>query len=191
MYYKLDSIFPRSGDDEAYYDFEDGLQFPGVKSWALGQPFPTALPNPIIVPITQIGDSDEPVVPCPFNDANMCLATPEIVAAMRSRGVDNIDVYPAILRDAATGREFEYFAVNIIGIMKVADLDESVWTNLDGEAKVDTIFEKLVVQEDEARGIDIFRLYEDTGTILISERVKRALEHIPFLTFQPVSKPKA
>jgi len=190
MYYKLDSTFPRSGEDEAYYHFKDGLQFPGVKSWASGQPFQSVLPNPIVVPIAQIGPSDEPVIPCPFNDGNMCLTTPEIVTAMRSRGVDNIDVYPALLRDTATGAEFEYFALNIIGIMKVADLDESEWTNLDGEAKMDTIFEKLVVKEDEIRGIDIFRLYEDTGTILISERVKRALEHIPFLTFQPVTKPK-
>lgn len=179
-------------DDNTYYDIDDGIQFDGVKSWALGRPFEKSPPNPIIVHIEKIGASLDPgVIPSPFHDAYMCLATPEIVSAMRSRGVNNIDAYPALLRDTATGAEFEYFAVNIIGIMKVADLDESEWTNLDGDAKMDTIFEKLVVKEDEIRGIDIFRLYEDTGTILISERVKRALEHIPFLTFQPVTKPKA
>lgn len=193
MYYKLDSKVPRSGEDDTYYHFKDGLQFPGVKSWASGQHFQAALPTPIVVPITQIGPpSDEPVIPCPFNDANMCLATPEIVTALHSGGVNNIDVYPAILRDTVTGIEFQYFAVNIIGgLVKAADIDKSEWTNIEGEAKADTIFEKLVVDESKTHGLDIFRMYEDTGTILINERIKKVLEHIPFLTFLPVIRPKS
>lgn len=186
MYYKLDCAFPMA-DDNTYYDIEDGLQFDGIKSWALGHTFAKSPPNPIIVPITKIGTSTDPiVVPSPFHDAFMCLATPDVVAAMKGCGVNSIDVYPAILQDTQTGVQFPYFAVNIIGIVKVADLDESEWTNLDGEAKMDTIFESLVIDSSRARNWDIFRMYEDTGTILISERVKRALEHIPFITFQPV-----
>ena len=72
--------------------------------------------------------------------------------------------------------------------MQVADLKKSEWENYDGEAKIDTHFEKLVVDENRCRGQEIFRMAEDTGTILIHERIKKELEAVgfPTLRFLPV-----
>ena len=61
-------------------------------------------------------------------------------------------------------------------------MDKLGWRRQNGHE-----FESLVIDSAKARSWDMFHMYEDTGTILISERVKRALEHIPFLTFQPVA----
>lgn len=186
MYYRLMSDYPMS-EDNVYYDVNDGIDFDGVRSWALGQRFDKSPPNPIVVPITLTGPWDDPQPP-PMVDGYMCLMNPQMIEALRSSGVDNIDIYPAVMRDTDTGKEFPYFGVNILGLFKVADLNRSEWVNLDGEAKLDTIFTDLVIDDSQTYGFHLFRLYESTGTILISERIKAALAHIPFLRFNPVSR---
>jgi hypothetical protein len=188
IYYKFDSTFPMT-DDDTYFDIDDGLDFEGIKSWALGAYFTAIPPNPIMVSITRIGESKDPnLIPIPFNDANMCLASPEVVNALKSVGVDNIQIFPAILKDSDTNKEYFYFALNIIGVQKVSDLSASEWTNFDDEARMDTIFESLLIDEKKVVDANIFRLHEDMGTIIISEALKRSLEKIPYLTFTPVSK---
>jgi hypothetical protein len=186
MYFQLRYNYPMTADN-TYYFIDDGIDFEGIDSWALGKLITQTPPNPIIVSITKIGDSDDPdLIPAPFIDAYMCLATPEIVSALQSAGVDNIQIFPAILKDTETNKEYKYYAVNIIGILKAADLDASEWVNFDGEAKMDTIFESLVIDKTKTRESYIFRLYEDTGTIIIHEKVKLALEKFEYLSFNPV-----
>lgn len=188
MYYKLDSEFPMT-DDETYFHISDGVAIDGIASWARGEPFTVTPPNPIVINIEKIGESDDPSLrPIAFNDANLCIAIPAIVDALIASGVNNIQSYPAVLRDVTTQQEYPYCAINIIGLIKAADLSKSDWVNLDGDARMDTVFLDLVLDTDKIRSYDLFRLYEDTGTIIISERVKKSLEHFPDLTFTPVSR---
>lgn len=187
MYYKLDSDFPMT-DDNTYFHISDGIEIDGIASWARGEPLIATPPNPIVITIEKIGDSDDlSLRPIAFNDANLCVAIPEIVDALIACGINNIQTYPAILRDVTTQKEYPYCAINIIGLIKAADLSKSDWINLDGEARMDTVFLDLVLDTDKIRSYDLFRLYEDTGTIIISEKVKKSLEHFPDLIFTPVS----
>jgi hypothetical protein len=187
VYYKLDSQFPMT-DDNTYFDIDDGITIDGIASWARGEPLTATPPNPIVIAIEKIGEADDDSLrPIAFNDANLCIATPEIVNALIACGVNNIQTYPAILKDVTTEREYPYFAINIIGLVKAADLKKSDWINLDGEARMDTVFIDLALDKDKIRGFDLFRLYEDTGTIIISEKVKKALENFADLTFLPVT----
>jgi hypothetical protein len=107
---------------------------------------------------------------------------------LRRCGVDNIDTYPAVLVDNANEREFRYFAVNILGLVAAADLSKSQWSNFDSAARLDTHFESLAVDPAKARGHLMFRLAEDTGTIIVHAKVKQALESagIPMLRFSQV-----
>ena len=187
MYYKLDSEFPMS-DEGVYFDVDDGVSIEGVRSWASGEALPDTLPGPIVIEIEKTGDADEDALrPIAFNDANLCIATPEIVEALRACGLPNLQFYPAVLRDRVSGKERPYFAINIIGCVAAADLKKSDWINLDGAARGDSVFLDLVLDKDKLPGLEIFRLAEDTGTIVVSARVKQALAHCEDLVFMPLA----
>lgn len=185
MYFRLRCEYPKD-DDGGYYMAKDGIDFEGVKSWALGAKFSQPPPDPIRVELIPVeGYTGEPAS---MFDEYMCLMRKEMVAALLGCGVDNLDVYSAVLFDANRPAKFEYFAVNIIGLVAAADLRKSEWTNYDGEPRIDTQFDTLVIDRDKARGLMMFRLAEDTAVIVVHERVKRALEAatIPLLRFLPV-----
>ncbi|HYD52538.1 MAG TPA: hypothetical protein VEA99_07920 [Gemmatimonadaceae bacterium] len=169
MYYALYCDFPRSPTD-GYLDIDDGIDIEGVESWSSGQRFAAPPRAPIVVTCTPEGEAEGP--PREMHDANLLLMSDRLVAALRGAGVDNIDTYPATLVHAQTGERWPYQAVNIIGLVRAADLGKSVWTNHDGEALFDTSFESLAVDERAARGQLLFRLAENTGTILAHERVR-------------------
>lgn len=187
MYYRLGYEYPVD-EDGGYYMIEDGVDFDGVHSWALGQPFTATLPNPIeldLVPVS--GFKGEP--PDMF-DGYMCLMSQLMIDAIVATGADNIDTYPAKLTDHKNGRQFDYRAVNIIGLIAAADLPKSQWENLDGEPRLDTHFTELVVDPAKTRGLGIFRMAEDTVSIIVHERLKAALQARDFksLTYANVIK---
>ena len=185
MYFKLDYDYPMD-EDGGYYVPKDGVDFDGIESWSLGRPFTQPPPDPIRLDLVPVGGfTGEPAA---MFDRYMCLMSPPIVDALRRSGVDNIDTYPVILVDAANEREFHYFGVNILGLVAAADLGKSQWSNFDGAARLDTHFDTLALDPAKARGHLMFRLAEDTGTIIVHEKVKQALESagIPGLQFIPV-----
>jgi len=185
MYFKLRYDIP-TDEEGGYYMPEDGLDFEGVESWALGRVFTKAPPDPIWIGLLPVADfTGEPSA---MFDRYMCLMNEPMVEALRRGGVDNIDTYPAILHDSVNGRQFRYLAVNILGLVAAADLSKSRWRNFDGAARLDTHFETLVVDPDSARGQLMFRLAEDTGTIIVHANIKQALESagIPGLKFVQV-----
>jgi len=181
MYYVLNYIYPRDEDDRTYM-IEDGIDFEGVRSWALGEPFTSPLPNPITLELVPIDDFQGN--PPEMFDGYICLMSTRMVKVIQTAGADNLDVYPAILEDKVNNRHFDYQAVNIVGLMAVADLQKSIWENLDGEAKFDTHFSETVIDASKARGQLIFRMAESTDTIIIHERVKEALETAGFETLR-------
>ena len=107
---------------------------------------------------------------------------------LKEAGVDNLDCYPAILTNVETGETYDYQAVNIIGTRMAADLDKSDWENFDGEAKTDTFFNKLTVDEEKAEGLLIFRLAESLSTVIVHQQVKDHIlgQGIDTLTFLEV-----
>jgi hypothetical protein len=182
MYFKLGYDYPMD-DDGGYYMPRDGLDFEGIESWALGRAFAKAPPDPIRIDLVPVQDFTG--APAAMFDRYMCLMSEPMVDVLRRAGVDNIDTYPAILQDSANEREFRYFAVNILGLVAAADLSKSQWTNFDGAPRLDTHFETLAVDPAKARGHLMFRLAEDTGTIIVHAKIKQALESagIPGLRF--------
>lgn len=185
-FFILDYEYPE-GEDGQHYMVDDGMDFDGVDSWALGRPFDQAPPNPIVITMSQSDPEWNGPRPPPMIDEYMCLMSEQIVDALKSIPVGNIDIYPAVLKDEEAGLEWRYYGVNIIGLVQSADLEKSKWLNLDGPARHDTVFTKTVVDPAKTMGLDMFRLAEDTGTIVISERVQRVLVGIPFVVLRPVN----
>lgn len=125
--------------------------------------------------INKNSDDHGPYMPAYLRDAYP-LFRDDLILAMRECGVDNLQAFDAIVHDSENGANYtNYKAVNIVGLMAVADMEKSVATVHEGPALIDVEFDKLVIDEKKARGAFMFRLAEATGTILVHERVRDCL----------------
>jgi hypothetical protein len=170
MYYVLDAEIPMDEND-GYLDIDDSMvEIDGIDSWSVGKKFTVPVPTPIIVDATPIEEYAGP--PPEMNDANILIMSTRLVKALREAGVDNIDTYPALLRNTETGKTHPYEAVNIIGLVAAADLAKSEWESFDAKPQFDTTFERLVIDPDAAGGSLMFRLAENTFAIVVHARVR-------------------
>jgi hypothetical protein len=88
-------------------------------------------------------------------------------------GLDNIDVYPVIIRDEVNSKTIDnYVLMNILGRVSCADMDASDYDMLgDDESDNLNVINKLVIDSTKVRGLDLFLVHEDTDCIVISEKV--------------------
>ena len=182
-YYVLDCDIPMDEND-GYFDIDDSaVEIEGIDSWSIGRRFTVPVPAPIIVDANPVEEYDGP--PPEMNDANILIMSERLVKGLREAGVDNIDTYPALLRNTETGKTYPYQAVNIVGLIAAADLSKSEWENFDGSPRFDTTFERLVIDPDAAGGSLMFRLAENTFAIVVHARVRDHLikSGIDTLTF--------
>jgi hypothetical protein len=153
-------------------------------SWQLGARLPQPPPVPVLIDL----DPQFPGIMMPMYDCGILVFSKPMVAALESAGVDNLEVFPAILRDPESGAEYrDYFAVNIVGLVAAADLGQSEYEAPSGTPIVDVDFDSLVIDEKRAGDLLMFRLAECITAIIIHERIKQALEaaKIPHLDFLP------
>lgn len=156
---------------------------PFSQSWMTGDRFAEERqpPNPLRLRI-------DPDVPgdmlLEFYESPVPLMSKRLVDALQGAGVDNLDVYPAEITGAASGGVIDSFvAVNIIGAVAAADPGESV-TDPDVEGMVSAAFDTLVIDEEAAGGRLLFRLAEDVGAVLVSGKVRDAIEPLGFETLE-------
>jgi hypothetical protein len=98
-----------------------------------------------------------------------------LIEVLKGVGVKNMDLYQVALHHPTLGKTYtDYRAVNIIGRIACADLKQSQYLP-DHEAPL-MKFEKLVLDEAKTLGVPMFRLAESTLYILVSEKVKQAVE---------------
>lgn len=144
-------------------DFMKGLPFdPGV-----------ALPLPLRFELNPEAPGQMPW----FFKSGGPLMHDKMVAALHAAGVDNIDVYDALVVHPVKGREWkDYKAVNIIGRVAAVDLTKSVFDPGEPLRMVAAKFEKLVLDPAKARGLLMFRLAEKLSAIIVHESVKKQIE---------------
>jgi hypothetical protein len=174
MYYLLECFGPPDRERAAIDTVPRGLY------WNRGRRFE----QPVSEPLEVILDGDGLMMPM-FN-RGILLFSDELVEAVRDAGVDNIDCYDAVLVDPVGGkRHTNYKAVNIIGMVAAADLAASEFHAPSGRALIDTDFDTLVLDEERANGLLLFRLAESVNAIVVHARVKQHLEKrgIPNLDF--------
>ena len=179
MYYVLECYGPADQDRAA---------IGGVRNfevnWRLARPLETVPPRPIVVEL----NPEFPGIMMPMFDKGILLFSNPMVTSIRNAGVDNIEVFDALVIDPGSGQRYEdYKAVNIVGAVAAADLPKSEYAAPSGTAMVDTDFDSLAIDEAKAGGHLMFRLAEAVTAIVIHERVKSQLEQdgIPYLNFVP------
>ena len=151
-------------------------------NWQLGRRFAEPPPVPVEVDL----NPEFPGILLPMFDKGILLFSDAMLSSVRAAGVDNLDVYSASLSDPASGvTHTGYKAVNNIGTVAAANLAESDFQAPSGSPLVDTDFDSLVIDEERAKGLLMFRLAECVTAIIIDERVMQRLnqDRIPYLDF--------
>jgi hypothetical protein len=129
-------------------------------------------------------------IPQAFYDGTTPLFHKDLLNALLEAGVDNLDYYPAVLKDFRRPGDIElhdYFAVNILGVCYCLDKKKSEMMGLtepDEEVFSDPIA-KAFIDPKKTDGQLMFRLGESYSAIVVHERVKQSiLDHkIPHMIF--------
>jgi hypothetical protein len=152
-------------------------------NWMLARPFSVAISEPVEAVVNA---ENETGVLLPFYNTPQIMRE-DVYDAVRSAGVDNVDVYKALVKreDGSVFAE-NYLAYNILGALKAVDLGKSQFAPENPSRMMDASIEKLTVDESQVGNLLMFRLAESLRTIVVHESVKTAVEargiaHIAFL----------
>ena len=169
-YFMLECFVPKGA---TIVDIRDYPLIDGVESWLMGLRFDATLPEPILLEWDPSTDG----LKKKFYDASIPLMTKELVAALRSGGVDNFDCYEVRITDRASGVVDDgYLAVNILGVVAAADLRACAFEDPSGRRLVDMDFDRLQISTTAARGLLLFRLAECVTGLVVHSAVKKHLE---------------
>lgn len=136
--------------------------------WYSGERFEVAPVTPIVFDLERDGST---VLP-DFFDAAIPVFSARLCQALRDAGVHNFDAYPASLRNVDRGETISgYFAVNIIGLVACADMQKSEYLDPTGTGMTTVFFSELRIDPVRSRGLDLFRLAESVGELLVSDRL--------------------
>lgn len=103
------------------------------------------------------------------------LFSEKLINLLDRSGVTNIEYLPAKVTYMSTGKEYNYKVANVIG--KIRGLNRSLSTYIIDEDD-DFIYgiKKIILDESNFTGENIFRLKEDTMLIIVHADIKKAIE---------------
>jgi hypothetical protein len=108
----------------------------------------------------------------PEFQSSHCLMSLRLVEALKGAGIDNLQVFPAVLKDAKTGAERKDFAVvNVVGLVAAADMKSSESLALGGGQ----VFTKLVVDDTKPHALLMFRLAESLIDVVVHDSIADVL----------------
>ena len=146
----------------------------GLK-WNRGAIITTSVPDPFPVtlkPLNVQSADHSPYLPSLLEGTGP-LFREDLVEAMQSFGVDNLQTFNVALLDPDNGTTYtNYKAVNVIGLIAAADMAQSDATVHPGGPVIDVDFDSLVVDESKTKGALIFRLAESTNALLVADRLR-------------------
>ena len=110
----------------------------------------------------------------------------DLITALQAAGVDNLQLFDAVVRDPEAGKEYtNYKAFNIVGVVAAADMDASELMQTSSSTMIDVDFDSLVIDEEKAKPHKLFRLAESVNAIIVSNNVRLEVERrgIPGMVF--------
>lgn len=173
MYYILECNPPLTDNGEELFSIRNHFEVEGVWDWVSGVRFDVAVPVPIRIDFEPFRGYAGP--PQELQDVGIPIMTERLAAALQAASVDNIEFFPAILKNTVTGEEYAYRAYNIVGLISAADMQKSEWQSYDGVLRSDVSFTDLVLDEARIGGALMFRLAENVGAVLVHEKVRKSI----------------
>jgi len=180
MYYELldkHSAYPDPASIGEYPDLPRGVSF------NMGR----RIDLPIATPLRFELDPDWGRDIAVFTGSRIPIMRKDLIQALRDAGVDNIDVYDAVVVDPRDQKQVhDYQAVNIIGLVSAANLGASDYESFGEAPSVDALFGNPVIDEKRAAGALMFRMQESVMTVMVHDRIKREIaQRFPTLEFIP------
>ncbi|MHC4216006.1 MAG: hypothetical protein ACYSWP_21860 [Planctomycetota bacterium] len=158
------------------WEFQNIMSYPrieGIDSWLLGKPFTIEITQHIELQ----WDPETHGYRKSLYDAVIPLYRREVIKALHEVGVDNLVTYPTRISDTVTGEICQdYLAVNIIGLVSAADLEESSYTKHSQKGLFDTDFDSLAIDKAKVANLLFFRLAECVTGTVVHRKVKQHLE---------------
>jgi hypothetical protein len=134
----------------------------------------SSIPSPIHMKVVFYRGYQGP--PGEMRDVGSSVMSRRLADALTGAGVDNITFYPVSLLHEESGQVYDYVAFHLVGKVAAADLESSKISTFDGRIDGTAGIHKLVVDESAPKGMLMFRLAENTGTILVHESVREYIE---------------
>jgi hypothetical protein len=150
--------------------------------WFDGQPLKIRVPEPVVFAV----DPDYPGDLKPFYKGAVPLMRDDLLKSLTEAGVDNLQLFPAVVRDKKKKTEYTNFKVfNVLGVISAANMGESTLMGTSGSTKINVDFDSLVLDESKIGGALLFRLAESVSAIVVHKKVKAHIEasKIPGMTF--------
>lgn len=151
-------------------------------AWMTGHRIDYEVPTPLPYGL----DPDYPGALLPFYKSGAPLFRADLLQALAGAGVDNLQLYDAVLLDPErNARHTDYKAVNIVGVVRGADLETSSLMGTTDSTLVDVDFARLAFAPSIPADLLMFRLAEAVNAIVVHARVRAAIEAggIPGMTF--------
>jgi hypothetical protein len=151
-------------------------------AWMTGEVITYEVVEPLVFEL----DANYPGELRPMYPSAAPLMREDLLSALREAGVDNLQLFSALLNDPMTGKQHtNYKAVNIVGVVSAADMGKSKMMGTSDSTLISADFEALVFREQVAADLLLFRLAESVNAIVVHERVKHVVEAraIPGMTF--------
>lgn len=160
------------------------------KKWMDGNKLDFEIGEPIIYDLEDDEDEYDEVpniealgdhLPIPF----ICT---DLHEALLAAGVDNLQVFDAVIRDLKRGIEHKnYKAFNVVGKVAAADMEASARMGVSDNSMISADFDALVIDKNKAGKGDLllFRLAENYSAIVVHDKIKKAVEEsgIPGIFF--------
>ncbi len=178
QYYIFDEISPNS--EAPFLDLPDEIDL--IESIMGKKPKFDELPIRIEAEI------DEEVVYTDIINPGVPLFSAKMMSALQECGVGNIDYFPVLLIDAQTQEVLaEYWLAIVTDIIACIDLEKSKFE----ENKMGNIvITKFAIDGSRTAGLNLFRLHNIPGLIIINEVLKEALSQRNFegVSFKPTQE---
>ena len=181
-------------DTSARITGPDNLHW-SISNWIGGAPIGEPVPTPLVFTLVEEDDEHDDDDDDPdevkgqvaaYYSTSAPLMSNELIETLQSCGVDNLEIHDAVIREESTGKEFHtHRAVNIIGLIAMADKSKSQTSSIGGLAQW---VHKMVPDAAAARGNLLFRLQEGPSQIIVHEKIKDAVEarELPLIYFVPL-----
>jgi hypothetical protein len=155
----------------------DGPRVGEGVSFKKGTPIQVDVANPLVFETTY-GPGTQPHHYFDYATA-IPVVSSVFVRALRAAGLDNFQLFPAVLRNSTAGVEWaDYSAFNVLGMVDATDLSQcrfdEVMAGNEGGVPSFGIMRALALKRDRLRDLDMFR-EPHAGCLVVS---KRALDDI-------------
>jgi hypothetical protein len=103
---------------------------------------------------------------------NVKVMTKRLVAAIQSAGVDNLQIFPAVVTDSVSGaKSEEYVVINVLGLVSGVNLARSVGTPVANAF----YFDKIAIDPAKVRDLLLFRIKESPIEIIVHDSVAKVI----------------